>query len=332
MGCEALPALSNLACVRSTLSFTVSHSAVICTPGTAEKLFTCEFPRPPVPMTPMRMVSLGLNGTSAMLLPPAVWVRARPAPSDASPASFNKSRREEFFIAMAPKTTVAPVNNRRAGYQPAPHGCTSTWRHIILLPEFPDYLNDDEPADREDAAQNQRIGRSPVQDIADRKQGRPDHGTTHRPAGESQRDIVAFHFGDAGHRLNVPPSGAERPGLFVELEQNRGVGLGAEEGGGDPGDGGDRDADEQLFGKSEFHAILLENQEDDGHAEGTDHGHDLAPRRDAPPEPAQQIQQSGTGAHLEQQVETVLGGRQQENHTRRADEQQHGGAASGPDV
>src|ERR1035437_979433 len=69
------------------------------TPGTAEKLSTSELPRPPVPMTPMRMVSWGLNGMSATLLPPEVWEREREAPSDASPASFNKSRREELSIA-----------------------------------------------------------------------------------------------------------------------------------------------------------------------------------------------------------------------------------------
>src|ERR1035437_6502605 len=269
MGCEALPALSNLACVRSTLSLTVSHNAVMRTPGTAEKLSTSELPRPPVPITPMRIVSWGLNGTSAMLLPPTACVRARPAPSEASPASLSKSRREVLSIA---------------------------W---LLLPKFPNYLNDDDPTYGEDTAQNQRIGGSPVQDIADRKQGRPDHGTSHRPAGERQRDIVGFHLGGAGLRLNVAPTGAEGAGLFVELEQHRGVGLGAEEAGGDPGDGGDRDRDEELFGEGEDHAVLGENQEDDGHAEGTDHGHNLAPRRDAPPEPAQQIQQAGSGAHLE---------------------------------
>src|ERR1035438_7175079 len=139
MGCDALPALSNLACVWSTLSFTVSQSAAICTPGTTLKLSTSEFPRPPVPMTPIRTFSLGLNGSSAMLLPPPVCGRARVAPNDASPASFNKSRREEFSIAS------------------------------LLLPQFPDHLNHDKPADREDAAQNQRISRSPVQKIAHRK-------------------------------------------------------------------------------------------------------------------------------------------------------------------
>ena len=77
MGCEALPALSSLACVRSTLSFTVSHSAVICTPGTAEKLSTSELPRPPVPMTPIRTLSLGLNVISATLL--AAELRSRQA-------------------------------------------------------------------------------------------------------------------------------------------------------------------------------------------------------------------------------------------------------------
>jgi hypothetical protein len=99
MGCEALPALSNLACVLSTLSFTVSHSAVIRTPGTSEKLSTNELPRSPVPMTPTRMVSLGWNGISAMLLTPGDCARPREAPRDASPAIFNKSRREVLSIA-----------------------------------------------------------------------------------------------------------------------------------------------------------------------------------------------------------------------------------------
>src|ERR1039458_1278830 len=166
MGCDALPALSNLACVRSTLSLTVSHRAAICTPGNTLKLSTSEFPRPPVPM------------------PPALCARARPAPSDAIPASFNKSRREELSIA---------------------------W---LLLPKSPDYLNHDKPADREDAAENQRISGSPVQHIADRKQRRPDHGNSHRPAGKRQRNIVAFHGGGAGARLNVPPAGTEGARLF----------------------------------------------------------------------------------------------------------------------
>src|SRR5450756_2926004 len=118
IGCEALPALSSLACVLSTLSLTVSHSAVMRTPGTAEKLSTSELPRPPVPMTPMRMVSWGLNGMSATLLPPEVWERARPAPSDASPASFNKSRREELSIALLLTLVGQPIL-AAAGFQPA---------------------------------------------------------------------------------------------------------------------------------------------------------------------------------------------------------------------
>src|SRR5450756_1541985 len=118
IGCEALPALSNLACVRSTLSLIVSHSAVMRTPGTAEKLSTSELPRPPVPMTPMRMVSWGLNGMSATLLPPEVWEREREAPSDASPASFNKSRREELSIALLLTLVGQPIL-AAAGFQPA---------------------------------------------------------------------------------------------------------------------------------------------------------------------------------------------------------------------
>src|ERR1017187_1588473 len=285
IGCEALPALSSFACVFSTLSFTVSHSAAIRTPGTMEKLSTSELPRPPVPMTPIRIVSLGSNGISATLLPPPDCDRARVAPSDPRPTSFNKSRREELSIA---------------------------W---LLLPEFPDHLNHDKPADRENAAQNQRISRSPVQHIADCKQRRPDHRNSHRPARERQRDIVAFHSGDAGPSLNVPPAGTEGADLFVKLQQHRLVGPRAQEGRGDPGDGGNGDADQQLFGEAEDHAVPGENQEDDGHAERADHGHDLAPRRDAPPEPAQQIQQTGSRAHLQQQVETVLGGGEQKNHT-----------------
>src|ERR1017187_4147952 len=281
---------SSFARVFSTLSFTVSHSAVIRTPGTIEKLSTSELPRPPVPMTPIRIASLGWNGISATLLPPTDCGRARLAPSDPRPTSFNKSRREELSIA---------------------------W---LLLPEFPDHLNHDKPADRENAAQNQRISRSPVQHIADCKQRRPDHRNSHRPARERQRDIVAFHFGDTGPSLNVPPAGTEGADLFVKLQQHRLIGPRAQEGRGDPRDGGDGDADQQLFGEAEDHAVPGENQEDDGHAERADHGHDLAPRRDAPPEPAQQIQQTGPRAHLQQQVETVLGGGEQKNHTRRPDE------------
>src|ERR1017187_1296728 len=243
MGCEALPALSNLACVLRTLSFTVSHSAVIRTPGTPEKLSTSELPRSPVPMTPMRMVSLGWNGISATLLPPEVCARPRDAPSDASPARLNKSRREELSITLPPdfvRQAILPAGGLQAGAG----------------------------------------GPSLVEDLA-------------LPG-------LAGPRGEAGRR--------------------------------DPGDRGNRDANEQLFGEGDLHAILLENQEDDGCTEGTDHGHNLTPRRDAPPEPAQQVQQAGSRAHRSQQVEAVLGGSQQEDHTRRSDEQQHGGAAPGPDV
>src|ERR1039457_3731546 len=278
IGCEALPALSSFARVFSTLSFTVSHSAAICTPGTMEKLSTSELPRPPVPMTPTRIVSLGWNGISATLLAPADCGRARLAPSDPRPTSFNKSRRVELSIAC------------------------------LLLPQFPHHLNHDKAADSENAAQNQRISRSPVQYIAHCKQRRPDHRNSHRPARERQRDIVAFHFGGAGPRLYVPPAGTEGADLFIKLQQHRLVGPRAQEGRRDPRDGGDGDADQQLFGEAEHHAVLGENQEDDGHPEGADHGHNLTPCRDAPPEPAQQIQQTGSRAHLQQQVETVLGG------------------------
>ena len=67
--------------------------------GTAEKLSTRELPRPPVPITPMRTVDVGLNGTSAMLFA-AGCVRPSPAPSDARPAILNKSRRVELFIGL----------------------------------------------------------------------------------------------------------------------------------------------------------------------------------------------------------------------------------------
>src|SRR6516164_9532222 len=139
MGCEAFPALSSLACVASTFSFTVSHRAVICAPGTIEKLSTSELPRPPVPMTPIRTFSRGVNFRSATLFA-ADCDRTRPAPSEASPATFNKSRLEKLSIALP------------------------------LLPEFLDYLNDDEAADREDGAQNQRVGGSAVENIAHRKE------------------------------------------------------------------------------------------------------------------------------------------------------------------
>src|ERR1017187_6470043 len=124
MGCEALPALSNLVCVLSTLSFTVSQSAVIRTPGTSEKLSTSELPRSPVPMTPMRMVSLGWNGISATLLPPEVCARPRDAPSDASPASLNKSRREELSITLPPDF-VGQAILPAAAFQAAAGRCVS---------------------------------------------------------------------------------------------------------------------------------------------------------------------------------------------------------------
>src|ERR1039457_7181720 len=176
-----------------------------------EKLSTSELPRPPVPMTPIRIVSLGWNGISATVLPAPDCDRARVAPSDPRPTSFNKSRREELSIA---------------------------W---LLLPEFPDHLNHDKPADRENAAQNQRISGSPVQHIADCKQRRPDHRNSHRPTGERQRDIVAFHFGGAGPRLYVPPAGTEGADLFKNLQHPRLVGPGAQEARRNPRDGGDGD-------------------------------------------------------------------------------------------
>src|ERR1039457_5584154 len=158
MGCEALPALSNLACVLSTLSFTVSHRAVIRTPGTSEKLSTNELPRSPVPMTPTRMVSLGWNGISAMLLTPGDCARPREAPSDASPASLSKSRREELSITLL-LLCNQPHNRSRprghpvaAGIAVASVGAASVRERssVVLLPESPNHLNDDEPADRED--------------------------------------------------------------------------------------------------------------------------------------------------------------------------------------
>src|SRR6516164_7276888 len=110
MGCEALPALSSLACCLRTLSFTVSQRAVICTPSTAEKFSIREPPRPPVPITPMRTVPVGLKFTPAMLLEEPCE-RASPAPIPAREASFNKSRLEVLSI------------------------------FLFLFPEFLDYLN-----------------------------------------------------------------------------------------------------------------------------------------------------------------------------------------------
>ena len=53
--------------------------------------------------------------------------------------------------------------------------------------------------------------------------------------------------------------------------------------------------------------LLLAHQQDDGNPERADHRHHLAPGVDAPPEPAQQVEQAGAGADLQDDVEVVLG-------------------------
>src|ERR1035438_1080149 len=229
MGCEALPALSNLACCLRTLSLMVSQSAVIRTPGTLEKLSISEPPRPPVPITPMRTSSRGLNFRSATLLLTAWFAfcdRASPAPKPASDASFNKSRREESFMVLS------------------------------LVPKFSHDLNQAKSAGNKDAAKYQSVGGAAIQKIADGKERGPDGGAAHDPAGEGQRNIVSLDDGGGGQGLDVTPAGTEGAHLLIEADQHGLVGPRPHKSHHDPGDGGDRHADDQLLGEADGDAVL----------------------------------------------------------------------------
>src|SRR5450432_2166115 len=103
IGPDAFPARSSLACVWSTFSFTVSHSAVTCTSGIAEKLSIKLFPRPPVPITPKRTFSFASNFIPRTLRSAGFAAcgsgaaSERPIPTEANDASRNRPRRDSWF-------------------------------------------------------------------------------------------------------------------------------------------------------------------------------------------------------------------------------------------
>ena len=57
--------------------------------------------------------------------------------------------------------------------------------------------------------------------------------------------------------------------------------------------------------------------------EGRAHGDDLAPGVDAPPEPADEIEQAGAGADEQDDVEGVLGGVEDEGEEAGAEEDEY---------
>ena len=69
MGCDALPALSSLACVLEHLVLHgVAERGDLHARERRRSCRSANSPRPPVPMTPIRTVSLGLNFTSGHAL------------------------------------------------------------------------------------------------------------------------------------------------------------------------------------------------------------------------------------------------------------------------
>src|SRR5581483_7882019 len=118
----------------------------------------------------------------------------------------------------------------------------------------------------------------------------------------------------------------------IEILEGRGVGLRAGVGGDQPGDRDDADRDEQTLGGADGDAVPREDEKHDRDDEGADHGDDLAPGVDAPPEPAQQVEQAGAGADLQDQVEAALRGLEEEDEGGGEDEEEDGGDAPGEDV
>ena len=67
---------------------------------------------------------------------------------------------------------------------------------------------------------------------------------------------------------------------------------------------GDRRQERRV--RAELDAVLLEDEQRDGHRERARHRDDLAPRIDAPPEPAHEVEQSRAGANLKDHIERVF--------------------------
>ena len=78
--------------------------------------------------------------------------------------------------------------------------------------------------------------------------------------------------------------------------------------------------------------IFVEDEDDDGGGEGADHRDDFAPSRDAPPEPAEEVEETGAGSDLKDKVEAVLGGVHEIDDAGRAEEQAESHAAGGEDI
>ncbi len=145
-----------------------------------------------------------------------------------------------------------------------------------------------------------------------------------------------FFFRDPEFFPDTFPSGPEGPDLLVELIEDLAVGLGGQIGGRHPADRGeDHGVDQtQMGGEIGFFRDtgFLQEQNHQGDKERTDHGDDFTPGVDAPPEPAQEVEQTRTRSDLENDVEGGFGAVKEENQTGGTEEEDQRSNASGHDV
>ena len=106
------------------------------------------------------------------------------------------------------------------------------------------------------------------------------------------------------------PSRTRRPHETIEAVERLRVRGRREIGRGDPTDG----CDEQNHRRLDRHAQLLRDEEPNRNDERAGHRRDLAPRIDAPPEPAQEVDESRSRADRHQQIEALLRGVENERH------------------
>ena len=178
-----------------------------------------------------------------------------------------------------------------------------------------------------------------IKEITDGKQSGPNDGATGDPSEQSEGNVLAgfagLGGGEAGLLANASPAGSEGFYPVKEFEQSFFIGRRSVKGGEDPADCGYENRDREVEGQGAdggFDAELVQGEKDQGRDEGTDHGGHFAPGVNAPPEPAQEIEQAGAGADLEDDVEGVLGGIEKERQDTGANEEADGGQPSGPDI
>src|ERR1700722_15988581 len=168
---------------------------------------------------------------------------------------------------------------------------------------------DEEQSERRQAryeGTKQACDRTPIDEGPGGEEHPVDGSQSEHPAEQRHRQRI--------RRGREPPAAADaaparprRPYLFIEGHERRFAGRRREERDRDPDYRRGADRDQQRGRRVDAVAAAVGDEEPERHDERAEHRADLAPGVYPPPEPAQEVNETGARANREQQRERVLG-------------------------